>query len=244
MAIFIVRAVMGNDNFSYTLAPYFSDVAPSDFGFQWIQKMKDLGITSGCGANLYCPNDGVTRDQMAVFIIRARYGAYATFDVPATPYFTDVQPLGAALNSNFAFNSIQRMKLDTITSGCSPTTYCPHSVVTRGDMAIFVMRGAFNRLLSANTPVISSITPSTIPRGTTAAYTITGVNTDFLQEATTLAPMPGITFGAVNVTSATSLTVQLTAASDAVLQPVSVRTITPTFLGGHEAVLPNGLVLE
>ena len=34
------------------------------------------------------------------------------------------------------------------------TTYCPSSPVIRGDMAIFLMRGAFNQFLPAGTPVI------------------------------------------------------------------------------------------
>ena len=37
------------------------------------QKMFELGITSGCGNGNFCPNDSVTRAQMAVFIIKARY---------------------------------------------------------------------------------------------------------------------------------------------------------------------------
>jgi hypothetical protein len=51
--------------------------------------------------------------------------------------------------------------------------------------------------------------------------------------------LPGITVGTVTGTNATTLTVQLTAASGAVEQPVSLLAIT----GSEEAVLPNGLVI-
>ncbi len=87
--------------------------------------MKDLGITAGCTATTYCPGNTVSRDQMAVFIIRARLGlALAggqspTFTYPTTPSFTDVAP-GA-----FGYDWIQRMKLDGITAGCAANTYCP-----------------------------------------------------------------------------------------------------------------------
>jgi hypothetical protein len=151
---------MGGDNFTYTLTPYFTDVPPTDFGFQWIQKMADLGITSGCGPSLFCPNDATSRAEIAVFIIRARYGATANFDYPATPYFTDVAP------TDFGFSWIQRMKLDNITSGCTATTYCPDNIVSRGDAAIFIMAGEFNQLLPANTPVLSAIDPATLTHGT------------------------------------------------------------------------------
>jgi hypothetical protein len=39
--------------------------------FKFIQKMRELGITSGCGPNQFCPLADVTREQMAAFIVRA-----------------------------------------------------------------------------------------------------------------------------------------------------------------------------
>jgi hypothetical protein len=238
MAIFIVRSIFGGDDFTAPTTPYFSDVAPTDFGFAWIQEMAALGITNGCAAGLYCPTASVTRQQMAVFIIRARYGSTAVFDYLPTPLFTDV-PANA-----FAFNYIQRMKMDNITSGCTVTTYCPDNVVTRGDMAIFVMRGGYNNLLPATEPILSSISPSTIAQGASGTYTLTGVSTSFVDGTTTLAPIPGIAVGTVTVTSPTTLTVQLTATGNATQQPVSVQAITGTSPGNQEAVLPNGLVIQ
>ncbi len=107
-------------------------------------------------------------------------------------------------------------------------------------MAIFLMRGAFNQFLPAGTPVLTQISPSTLPPGTSATFTITGTNTNFLQGTTTLSPIPGVTIGAINVTSPTTLTVQLTASSAAVTQPYSLLAIT----GTEQDVLPNGLVLQ
>jgi hypothetical protein len=239
MAIFLVRAIYGGDNFTYTLAPYFSDVQPATFGFKWIQKLRDLGITSGCTATTYCPTAQVSRDQMAVFIERARLGvslagSASSFTYPSTQLFTDVSA------SEFAYAWIERLKQDNITSGCGAATYCPTLPVTRGDMAIFIMRGAFNQFLAAGTPVLTQINPSTLPLGTSGTYTLTGVNVNFVQGVTQLSPIPGVTIGAVTVTSPTTLTVQLTAAADAVPQPYSILTTT----GSEQDVLPNGLVLQ
>ena len=240
MAIFIVRAIYGNDNFTYSTTPYFTDVTSGTFGFKWIQKLRDLGITGGCTATTYCPGEVVTRDQMAVLIIRARLGVSIagpgpTFTYPSTPYFTD-----ATAESEFAFPWIQRMKMDGITSGCTATTYCSTDPVTRGEMAIFIMRGAFNQFLPVGTPVISQISPATLPLGTSETVTVTGVNTNFVQGTTVISPIPGVTIGTVTVTSPTSLMVQLTAASNAVAQPYSILAIT----GSEQDVLPNGLVLQ
>jgi hypothetical protein len=239
MAIFIVRAIEGGDNFTFAATPWFTDVQSADFGFKWIQKMKELGITAGCGNNRYCPESPVTRDEMAIFIIRARLGvnlagANPSFVYPATPFFTD-EP-----GSDFGFPWVQRMKLESITAGCGANIYCPGNPVTRGDMAIFIMRGAFNRLLPPGTPVLTQINPGTLTQGTTATFTVTGASTNFVQGTTVLSPLPGVTIGTVTVTSPTTLTVQLTAASDAAPQPYSVLAIT----GAEQAVLPNGLVIQ
>ncbi len=239
MAIFIVRSIYGSDNFTYATTPYFTDVTPSTFAFQWIQKLKDLGITAGCTATTYCPSEVVTRDQMAIFVIRARLGVIPgptpTFTYPSTPYFTD-----ATVDDEFAFPWIQRMKLENITSGCTATTYCSTDPVTREEMATFIMRGAFNQFLPAGTPILTQINPSTLPVGTSGTYTITGNNTNFVQGTTQLSPIPGVTIGAITVSSPTSMTVQLTASANAVAQPYSILAIT----GTEQDVLPNGLIVQ
>jgi len=56
MAVFLVRSILHTNVFPYSQTPYFSDVGPTDFGFAYIQKLYELGVTSGCEADLYCPN--------------------------------------------------------------------------------------------------------------------------------------------------------------------------------------------
>ena len=132
------------------------------------------------------------------------------------------------------------MRLENITTGCTATTYRPSQPVTREEMAVFIMRGAFNQFLPAGTPVLAQISPSTLSPGTTGTFTITGANTSFVQGTTQLSPIPGVTIGTITVTSATTMTVQLTASSDAVTQPYSILAIT----GSEQDVLPNGLVIQ
>jgi S-layer homology domain len=233
MAVFIITSIFGSNSFTYSTTPHFSDVQPTDFGFPWIQAMYEMGISAGCGNGNYCPNDAVTRDQMAVFIIAARFGSGASFTYPAAPYFTDVSP------SDNTFKFVQRMKLDNITGGCTATTYCPDDPVTRGEMAVFVMAGLFNQLLPASTPLIT-LSPTTLPRGSSGTFSITGTNTNFVQGTTALSPIPGVTIGAISVITPTYLTVQLTAAPTANPQPYSIVTIT----GNEQEVLPNGLLIQ
>jgi len=101
---------------------------------QWVYAE---GITAGCTIERYCPNDNVTRAQMAIFLDRA-------LDLPSTTtdYFTDD-------NGKTGEASINRLKAAGITGGCTATTYCPTEPVTRGQMAAFLAR-AFALAPTAN----------------------------------------------------------------------------------------------
>ncbi len=49
----------------------FSDVDSAAFYHDDVHWLKEMGITLGCGGTLFCPNDPVTRGQMAAFLHRA-----------------------------------------------------------------------------------------------------------------------------------------------------------------------------
>ena len=235
MAVFIVRSVLGTDNFTFNPTSYFTDVLPGNVFFPFIQKMQELGIALSCGPDLFCPDSPVTRGQMAVLIIRARYGLAAAPNFPTTPAFTDVP------STSFFFPFIQKMKQVGITTGCSPTTYCPNDPVTRGQMAVFIMRGMFNLVPSppAVNPLLS-VAPATILPGQTMTVTIQGQNTNFVSGSTQVTAGPGITVTNVNVVNATTLTAQFAIAANAGPGPRSIVATT----GAQEATLPNGFLVS
>jgi hypothetical protein len=41
----------------------------------WIEQLAAEGVTGGCGVGKFCPDEPLTRAQMAVFLVRA-------FDLP------------------------------------------------------------------------------------------------------------------------------------------------------------------
>src|SRR5262249_1820859 len=141
-------------------------------------------------------------------------------------------------NYNSFFKYIQKMKDVGITSGCSATTYCPNDPVTRGQMAVFIVRGSYDQQLPASTPVMASVLPTTGTVGKTVMATLTGTNTHFAQGSTTVTVGTGtnITVQNVTVSSSTSLTAQFELAANATAGPQSVVVVT----GTEEAVLPNG----
>jgi hypothetical protein len=49
----------------------FNDVPTSDPAFQYIEALVASGITAGCAGGNYCPDNFVTRRQMAVFLSKA-----------------------------------------------------------------------------------------------------------------------------------------------------------------------------
>jgi hypothetical protein len=72
MAIFLLRGEHGS---SYTppaaTGAVFGDVPLGSFAVDWIEQLALEGITSGCGGGNYCPDNSVTRAEMAVFLVRA-----------------------------------------------------------------------------------------------------------------------------------------------------------------------------
>ncbi len=139
MAAFIIRAV-GEFNPPTPPMQRFLDVPSTNPFYAFIDRMAVLGITQGCSANppLYCPDASVTRGQMAVFLLRARFGSGYMPPAP-TGIFGDVPP-----SDPFAA-WIEDLFNRGITSGCSvsPLLYCPNNPNTRGAMAVFLAR-SFN----------------------------------------------------------------------------------------------------
>ncbi len=220
MAAFIVRAVTGTTTPAiYNPTPYFTDVPTTNPFFPHIQKMKELGITTGCGTGLFCPTDTIPRWEMAIFMVRARLALYgATFTTATTPYFADV-PTNVEGNG-VPFPFIQRSYEEHITNGCgtNPLIYCPDELVTRGQMASFIMRGLFNEttILGPTAPQVTGVSPNTMAStlGTQITVTITGVNTNFQTGDTVTVPSGMLDVSNVVVNSATSITATLTANSN------------------------------
>ena len=134
MAVFLERGMRGSDYVPPDASGnVFLDVAATDFAASYIEQLFADGVTSGCGGSNYCPAHPVTRDQMAVFLLRAKYGSGYT-PPPATGLFIDVDP------DFWAASWIEQLAAEGITSGCGNGAYCPGSAVSRAQMAVFLVR--------------------------------------------------------------------------------------------------------
>ncbi len=111
----------------------FNDVPTDHWAAAWIKQLASEGITSGCGNGNYCPDDPVTRAQMAVFLLKSKHGS--KYSPPnATGVFADV-PVGY-----WADKWIEQLAAEGITGGCGGGNYCPDTPVTRAQMAVFLVK--------------------------------------------------------------------------------------------------------
>ena len=90
----------------------FSDISHTLF-VEHIYWLVAQGITTGCGPTTFCPDESVTRGQMAAFLNRALQLPAADQD-----YFTDDN--GSTFEDN-----INRLRQAGITTGCGTDTFCP-----------------------------------------------------------------------------------------------------------------------
>ena len=130
MAVWTVRVLDKKDPPAVT-STRFADVEAAHRHAAFIERFAELRVTQGCGDGTnYCPDDGVSRAHMAVFLSRA-------FELAAgpDPDFSDVDA-----DAWFA-PDVARLAASGITRGCGDgTNFCPDGPTTRAHMATFLAR--------------------------------------------------------------------------------------------------------
>jgi hypothetical protein len=114
----------------------FPDVPFSHPFHHWIKTLLRARVTTGCGGGNFCPDASMTRDQMAVLLLRAAHGGGFTPPAATGTVFADVP----TVNPYAAW--IERLFAEGITGGCAalPLRYCPDTIVTRSQMAKLLLR--------------------------------------------------------------------------------------------------------
>jgi hypothetical protein len=135
MAVFLIAS---REDTGYAppscVTPRFSDVPCSNPFAPWINELAARRVTGGCGGADYCPDSPVSREQMAVFLLRAREAPGYSPPPCSAPAFGDVP-----CSSPYA-RWISELVERGITDGCGGGKYCPLSAVTRTQMAVFLVR--------------------------------------------------------------------------------------------------------
>lgn len=94
-----------------------------------IDRLATAGITKGCAPQLFCPDDPVTRAEVAAMLVRA---LNLTFGGGSDLFIDDD-------GHQFEIH-INRLGEAGITKGCGPQLFCPDDSLTRGQIAAFLHR--------------------------------------------------------------------------------------------------------
>ena len=113
----------------------FFDVPRNHQFYAFIENLFHTGTTAGCDTfGHFCPDGQVTRQQMAVFLLKGKYGSDYVPPACTGGVFADV-----ACPSLFA-DWIEELAAEGVTAGCGGGNYCPTENVTRAQMAVFLLK--------------------------------------------------------------------------------------------------------
>ncbi len=134
MGLVLVVGLAPVESEAQTAPAVFDDVPTTDQFATAIAWLAGEGITKGCNPpanSRFCPDDYVTRGEMAAFLVRA-------FD------YTDRGDIDFVDDDDSIFEAdIEKLATAGVTKGCNPpdnTMFCPDRYVTRGQMAAFLAR--------------------------------------------------------------------------------------------------------
>jgi len=117
----------------------FTDVPRDHWAHADIEKLYQEGYVVGCQTTpqrKYCPEQGLTRAEAAVFVVRGVRGAGFAPPQPTQSAFADV-PL-----SHWGVEWIEQLWSDGFTAGCAtaPLRFCAEAPHTRAEATVFFVR--------------------------------------------------------------------------------------------------------
>jgi len=123
----------------------FIDVLPDHWANDHIEAIYQSGLTSGYPDGTYRPENPVTRAEMAVFLLNGMGITPPTLD--GSHPFSDI-------SGHWAEAYIEELYDQGITGGYPDGTYRPESLVTRAEMAVFLLNA-----MSVNPPTLDGSNP-------------------------------------------------------------------------------------
>ena len=112
----------------------FLDVESLHIFYTYVTTLVRNEITVGVGGGNYGVNQNTLRQQMAVFLLKSKYGICYVPPPCTVQVFPDVP-----CSSGFA-PWINQLVAENITGGCGGGLYCPANPVNRQQMAVFLLK--------------------------------------------------------------------------------------------------------
>jgi beta propeller repeat protein len=138
MAVYISRALAGGDAgvpASPTTVSFPDDVPADHWAYRYVEYAVAEGVVQGYDATHYRPDTIVTRDQMAVFVARAKQWVTIGEAMNTAPeLFSDVAA------GFWCGTAVQACVTHGVVNGYPDGTYHPERQVTRDQMAVYIAR--------------------------------------------------------------------------------------------------------
>ncbi|MBQ7500264.1 MAG: leucine-rich repeat protein [Clostridia bacterium] len=122
------------DSFEYT--DRFTDVVPDDWYAKAVQWAADNGITEGTGDGRFSPDDPLTREQFAVFLLA--YSRLSGEDLSDRTLYSIFDYSDSQDVSSWAYEAMRWAVTEGFISGTSLTTLSPKLPATRGQAAVMI----------------------------------------------------------------------------------------------------------
>lgn len=117
----------------------------------FMKAVDDAAVMDACGGRYFCPEELVTREDMAVFLEQALEYKWPdpghAIGIPTGELFPNDVPATYGLAP-----WIEQLKLDGITGGCETGKFCPYILITRAEMSVLIS-GAMTWTPSGSTPI-------------------------------------------------------------------------------------------
>lgn len=136
MSVFIERGLHGASFLPPTNVLITFNDTINHWARYWIESLRADGITAGCGNNNFCPDTTIKNEEMAVFLLRSKFGAsYVPPPATGTLFADMTNP------SYWATSWAEAAYQNGVMPACStsPLNFCPSHMITRAEMAMYVV---------------------------------------------------------------------------------------------------------
>jgi hypothetical protein len=134
MAVFVLLSKEGSGYSPLACSPpnVFIDVPETSPFCRFIEELANRGVVAGCGPGQFCPTASITREQMAIFVLR-------TLDPVLNPPACGTPSMFADVPASSPFcRWIEELARRGVVTGCGGGDYCPTQPVTREQMGVFL----------------------------------------------------------------------------------------------------------
>ncbi len=113
----------------------FTDVTKDDWYYGYVVGASSLGIVSGYGDGAFGPNDNITRQDMAVILVKALQQASVSLEEAAQVSFADDGDIDA-----YAKQSVYQLANAGVINGKGDNLFVPKDFATRAEAAVMIYK--------------------------------------------------------------------------------------------------------